>query len=99
MAYTDEQKTRRFELENQQTPLTPAQLLLLAALNDLRDADLSGDNIDGCERMVKTAEHAVDKEKEGVSIVRVEANLEIDGKKIVPGGHAVGTMVQVLKVE
>jgi hypothetical protein len=99
MAYTDAQKTRRLELENQQTPLTPAERLLLAALNDLRDADISGDNIKGCEEMVRVAEDAANKEKKGVTIVRVEEKLQVDGKDIVPGGHAVETMVRTLVIE
>lgn len=99
MAYTDAQKTRRLELENQQTPLTNAEKLLLAALNDLRDADISGDNIKGCEEMVKIAEDAVKKEAKGTTLVRVEEHLTIDGKQIVPGGHAVGTLVRTLVVE
>lgn len=99
MAYTDEQKTRRLELENKQEPLTPAERLLLAALNDLRDADISGDNIKGCEDMVKLAEQAVEKEKKGVSLIRVEERLTIDGKDVVPAGHAVDTIVRTLVVE
>lgn len=58
MAFTDAQKSKRFELENKGS-LTPAEELLLAALNDLRDADKSGDNIEGCEEAVKQAEKAV----------------------------------------
>lgn len=99
MSYTDAQKTRRLELENQQTPLTPAERLLLASLCDLRDADISGDNIQGCEEMVKIAEDAVNKEKKGNTIVRVEEKLQIDGKDIVPGGHAVETIVRTLVIE
>lgn len=95
MAYTDAQKTRRYELENQQTPLTPAERLLLAALNDLRDADLSGENIVGCEKAVALAEKAVVKESKGVNIIRNET-VTVDGEEIVPGGHAVSTMKNTL---
>lgn len=58
MAFTDEQKTKRFELESKGV-LTPAEDLLLAALNDLRDADRSGNDIVACEEAVKQAEKVV----------------------------------------
>lgn len=95
MAYTDEQKTRRWELENQQTPLTPAERLLLAALNDLRDANVSGENIKGCEEMVKLAELAVKKGEKGINIIRNET-VTVDGKEIIPGGPAVTTIKNTL---
>lgn len=65
MAFTDKQKTRRYELENSQEALTPAERLLLAALNDLKEADESGKNIKVCEEAVKQAEKRVAEEEEG----------------------------------
>jgi hypothetical protein len=98
MAYTDEQKTKRHELENKQTPLTPAERFLLAALSDLRDADLSGDNIKGCEESVKQAEKAVAKEKKGTNVLRADT-VTLDGEEIVPGGPAVQTLKNTLMGE
>ena len=78
MAFTDERKTKRFELVND-AALTPEKELLLAALNDLRDADKDGDNIKGCEEAVKQAEAYV---KNGVKHPELK-------EKIVAGGDSV----------
>lgn len=64
MSFTDKQKTTRYELENKQEPLTPAERVLLAALNDLKEADASGNNIKACEEAVKQAEKNLEKESD-----------------------------------
>jgi len=73
MAFTDKQKTKRFELENKQGGLTPAERLLLAALNDLKEADETGRNIEACEKAVKQAEKALENESENEGRVLPEA--------------------------
>jgi len=77
--------------------MSDAERFLLAALNDLRDADISGDNIEGCEKTVKMFEEAV--AKKGEAIIEVEDRATINGKEIIPGGHAVQTLINTLSVE
>lgn len=62
MTFTDEQRTKRYELENRQEPLTPAERVLLAALNDLKEANEGGKDIEACEQSVKAAEKLLGEE-------------------------------------
>lgn len=82
MAFTDEQKTKRFELENKDEALTRAERVLLAALNDLKEADESGDNIEACEHAVELAEKLVKKEEKGI----LEEDLDTAIQEIPAGG-------------
>ena len=85
MAFTDEQKTKRFELENRtHTTLSQAERVLLAALNDLKEADESGKDIKKCEQAVKEAQKAVDTENNPKAKKEVE-----DLKPVAPGGDDV----------
>lgn len=60
LVMTAEQKKRRYELENSQKPLNDAERVLLAALNDLREADLNGRDLDVAVAAVVQAEKAVE---------------------------------------
>lgn len=59
LVMTADQKKRRYELENSQKALTPGERVLLAALNDLREADLNGRDLDLAVAAVVQAEKAV----------------------------------------
>lgn len=87
MDFTDAQKTKRFELENKLDPLTPAERLLLAALNDLKEADQSGDSIKACEEVVKQAEKLLKDETKG-TVTTVKKTVQVP-EEIVPGGDDV----------
>lgn len=58
----DEQRIKRYELENSQKPLTPAERVLLAALNDLKEGVDSGKDLRIAQESVKQAEQAVKEE-------------------------------------
>lgn len=76
MAFTDAQKTKRFELENKtDEALTRAERILLAALNDLKEADETGDNIEACERAVELAEKLVKRESKGALDEEIKKDL------------------------
>lgn len=85
MAFTDEQRTKRYELENEQDPLSPAERILLAALNDLKEANESGKDIKICEEAVKQAEKAVAEEIK----IKKNSNDDVDISKIPSGGDDV----------
>lgn len=85
MAFTDEQRTKRYELENEQDPLSPAERILLAALNDLKEANESGKDIKACEEAVKQAEKAVAEEIK----IKKNSNDDVDISKIPSGGDDV----------
>lgn len=85
MAFTDEQKEKRYELENRQEPLSPAERLLLAALNDLKEANESGKDIKLCEEAVKVAEKVVKEEGK----LRKNSNEAVDLSDVPAGGDDV----------
>lgn len=59
---TQEQKIKRYELENSDKALTPAERVLLAALNDAREGEANGKDLEKALRSVALAEKAVELE-------------------------------------
>lgn len=74
---TKEQKIKRFELENSKTPLTPAERVLLAALNDLKEGEANGKDLELALQSVAQAERAVAEEgRTPEEVAKAEKDLE-----------------------